>query len=104
MKSIYTLIFLSILFYACGQTNSSDQPATIHKDSLDIPSKIKMVSESEEGEAMIISGTIYLADGKTPAKNAVLSVWQTDAKGSYINKDSGAKQTHPRIRGRMKTG
>jgi protocatechuate 3,4-dioxygenase, beta subunit len=106
MKSLYPIIvfFQSILFYACGQTVSSNQPATMHKDLLDIPSKIKIVSESEEGEAMIISGTIYLPDGKTPAKDAVLSVWQTDAKGYYFEKGKGASQTKPRIRGRMKTG
>jgi protocatechuate 3,4-dioxygenase beta subunit len=105
MKTIYPLfLFLSVLLNACGQTNQSNQPAAKHKDMTDMPSKIKLVSESEAGETMVISGTIYLPDGKTPAKNAVLSVWQTDAKGYYIEKGSGAKQTQPRIRGRMKTG
>ena len=95
---------MTILVYACGQTNSSNQPATITKDTLNIPSKIKMVADSEPGETMIISGTIYLPDGKAPAKNAILSVWQTDAKGYYIAGGGGAGELHPRIHGRMKTG
>jgi protocatechuate 3,4-dioxygenase beta subunit len=105
MKTLYpTIFFLTILVYACGQTNSSNQPATITKDTLNIPSKIKMVADSEPGETMIISGTIYLPDGKAPAKNAILSVWQTDAKGYYIAGGGGAGELHPRIHGRMKTG
>jgi len=105
MKTLYPTIFLlTILVYACGQTNSSNQPATITKDTLNIPSKIKMVADSEPGETMIISGTIYLPDGKAPAKNAILSVWQTDAKGYYIAGGGGAGELHPRIHGRMKTG
>lgn len=105
MKIIYPIIFLlAILGYACGQTTSSNQPATIAKDTPNIPSKIKMIADSEPGETMIISGTIYLPDGKTPAKDAILSVWQTDAKGYYIAGGGGAGELHPRIHGRMKTG
>jgi protocatechuate 3,4-dioxygenase beta subunit len=105
MKNLYTLVcFLSILVCACGQTSHSSQPATITKDTLDLQSKIKLVADSEPGETMIISGTIYLPDGKTPAKDAILSVWQTDAKGYYIAGGGGAGELHPRIHGRMKTG
>jgi protocatechuate 3,4-dioxygenase beta subunit len=105
MKTIYsTIFFLAILVHACGQTNRPNQPATITKDTPGIPSKIKMVADSEPGETMIISGTIYLPDGKAPAKNAILSVWQTDAKGYYIAGGGGAGELHPRIHGRMKTG
>ena len=49
---------------------------------------------------MIISGTIYLPDGKTPAKDIVLSVWHTDANGYYIE----GGEAYPRLHGRMKTG
>ena len=105
MKTIYLItFFLTILIYACGQTTNSNQQTTIAKDTLNIPSKIKMVADSEPGETMIISGTIYLPDGKTPAKDAILSVWQTDAKGYYIAGGGGAGELHPRIHGRMKTG
>jgi len=62
-----------------------------------------MVTDSEPGEPMIISGVVYLPDGKTPAKGAILSVWHTDAKGFYITGGGGAGELHPRIHGRMKT-
>jgi protocatechuate 3,4-dioxygenase beta subunit len=95
---------MTILVSACGQTISVSQPVAITKDTLNISSKIKMVADSESGETMIISGTIYLPNGKTPAKDAILSVWQTDAKGYYIPSGGGAGELHPRIHGRMETG
>jgi protocatechuate 3,4-dioxygenase beta subunit len=72
-------------------------------DTIELPSKIKVTPADEPGEPMIISGTIYLPDGKTPAKGAVLSVWQTDAKGYYIEGGGGAGELHPRLHGRMRT-
>lgn len=105
MKNIYLItLLLIILFGSCGQTSHPDQVATISKDTLGPPSKIKLVGDSEPGETMIISGTIYLPDGKTPAQGAILSVWQTDAKGYYIAGGGGAGELHPRIHGRIKTG
>lgn len=102
---MYLIIsFFAFLFYSCGQTSNSNNSFTSQKDTLDIPSKIKMVPDSEPGERMIISGTIYLSDGKTPAKDAILSVWHTDAKGYYIEGGGGAGELHPRIHGRIKTG
>jgi len=52
---------------------------------------------------MIISRTIYLPDGKTPARGAILALWHTDAKGNYIESGGGAGEDHPRIHGRLKT-
>ena len=105
MKNMYLIVsFLAFLFCGCGQTGNSNNFATINKDTLDIPSKIKMVTGRGPGEPMIISGTIYLSDGKTPAKDAILSVWHTDTKGYYIEGGGGAGELHPRIHGRMKTG
>ncbi len=104
MKSMYLIIsFLTFLFCGCGQTTNKKNFTTTN-DTLNIPSKIIMVSDSEPGEPMIISGTIYLSDRKTPAKGAILSVWHTDTKGYYIEGGGGAGEEHPRIHGRMKTG
>lgn len=103
MKRIYLIIsFLNFLFCGCGQTTNKKNFTTTN-DTLGIPSRIKMVIDSEPGEPMIISGTIYLSDGKTPAKGAILSVWHTDTKGYYIEGGGGAGEEHPRIHGRMKT-
>ncbi len=55
----------------------------------------------EPGERMIMSGTIFQADGKTPAAGIVLYVYHTDATGYYSKDDD---PYNPRLRGWMKTG
>jgi protocatechuate 3,4-dioxygenase beta subunit len=52
-----------------------------------------------------ISGTVYESDGKTPASNIILYVYQTDDKGKYpLKMDSkGWERRHGYLRGWMKT-
>jgi hypothetical protein len=50
-KSVLTIILpLTIFFISCGQTTNSNVVAAIKNDTLNIPSKIKMVTDSEPGE------------------------------------------------------
>ena len=57
-------------------------------------------SSNEPGEPMIISGTIYTPDGRTPKPGITLSVYQTDASGVYSTK-SGEDQRNTRLNGKM---
>ena len=104
----YSLLPLLFVLATLGGTRAQSinlkKSSKNNTDTLDIASKIKMVAESEPGEPLIISGTIYLPDRKTPAKGAILSVWHTDTKGYYIEGGGGAGEEHPRLHGRMKTG
>jgi protocatechuate 3,4-dioxygenase beta subunit len=36
-----------------------------------------------EGTPLVVSGTVYEADCRTPAAGAVINAWQTDARGVY---------------------
>jgi len=63
--------------------------------------KTSIVSKSEPGEPLIISGTIYAPDGKTPMEDATLWVYQTDATGVYSASGGGNRYT--RIHGQMRT-
>ncbi len=96
-------LFWLFLFCSCRQTNASVDFLE-NSDTLDFSSKIVLVKEGEPGEKMVISGTVYLPDRKTPAKGAILAVWQTDANGLYYNKGKEGPEDNPRIRGRVKTG
>jgi protocatechuate 3,4-dioxygenase beta subunit len=43
--------------------------------------RVKIVSDQEPGEPLIVSGTIYSPDGKQPLPGITLYVYQTDATG-----------------------
>ena len=59
----------------------------------------------EKGPKLMISGTVFQQDGKTPAPNVVLYVYHTDQAGKYrvIGEEKGWGLRHGSIRGWMKT-
>jgi protocatechuate 3,4-dioxygenase beta subunit len=63
----------------------------------------QITDKKEPGEPMIITGTIFGLDGKTPLKSASLSVYHTDARGNYSPSVGGDNRT-TRLRGKMLTG
>lgn len=65
--------------------------------------RARLTSDAEAGEALVVSGTIYGADGKTPLEGATLFVYHTDARGLYADV-SGEPRAVARLRGRMLTG
>lgn len=74
-----------------------------------MPTNMKAVDTSagwtEQGQKLIITGTVYKLDGKTPAPNVIIYYWQTDNNGYYSPKqgmDVKAKK-HGHIRGWIKT-
>ena len=62
-------------------------------------------SKEKSGEKLIVSGTIYLPDGKTPAKDVIVYVHHTNNKGIYPKKgnEKGNGKYHGYLRGWMKT-
>lgn len=77
----------------CPQEHS----ATPKKDSW----RVSLVDKNEPGEPLIVSGTVYDQDGKTPLEGVSIHVYQTDAKGYYSREGRGS--SNPRIRGWMRT-
>ena len=59
----------------------------------------------EVGAKISISGIVYKADGRTPAKDVVLYVYHTDQKGLYATRgiETGWGKRHGYIRGWVKT-
>lgn len=64
------------------------------------PSRVTIVTETEAGEPMIISG--HVTDGARPIKSASVFVYHTDAEGYYANHrfDNGDEA---RLHGAMRT-
>ncbi len=68
--------------------------------------RISLAREGEPGEPLILRGTVYRADGRTPAPGIVLYVHQTNAAGAYAGGSSESEwsRMHGRLRGWLKTG
>lgn len=62
-------------------------------------------SKEEPGDKLIISGTVYFPDGKTPAKDVIVYVHHTNNKGVYPKRgnEKGNGKYHGYLRGWMKT-
>jgi protocatechuate 3,4-dioxygenase beta subunit len=70
-----------------------------------VPS-LQLAGTDEPGERLLLQGTIFKPDGRTPAPNVVVYFHQTNAAGRYA---AGSDQTewgrrHGRLRGWLKTG
>lgn len=50
--------------------------------------KTVLASENIMGERIIVTGTVYKPDGKTPAEGITVYVYQTDANGVYGKGDN----------------
>jgi len=112
-------IFLLLLFIACdGQTNKiikrSNKIVGGGCDGCELmyigmPAKISSVETSpgwnEPGQKLIVTGTVFQLDGKTPAPDVVIYYWQTDYTGHYTPTDDMDERTkrHGHIRGWVKT-
>lgn len=62
--------------------------------------------EGEPGEKLIISGTVFLPNGKTPAQGIIVYVYHTNIDGIYPKNgdEEGNGKYHGYLRGWMKTG
>lgn len=84
----------------CNRAQSLSRSVTPGQPE-NVPWKTTIVSDKEPGEPLIVSGTIYAPDGRTPLEGINLFVYQTDATGVYST--SGGDNRNTRIHGLMCT-
>jgi len=119
MKIYFGLLFLILITLSCnGQTEKNRErsvggPCEDCEAALDykilsiIPSAIDtLVGFSKTEPKIKITGTVFKADGKTPAKNILLYVYHTSRNGVYEPSENpiGWEKRHGQFRGWMKTG
>lgn len=75
---------------AAGLANGA---ATASSDA----AETRLVAASEPGKPLVVSGTIYAADGVTPARSVRLFLYHTDAEGYYSRPRDNPRDA--RIRG-----
>lgn len=73
---------------ACAQSNDSSW-------------RIVIATAEEPGEPMIVTGTVYAADGKTPLAGMEVYVYHTDSEGYY--RKGTTSSSNPRLKGTMRT-
>jgi len=113
MKTPIALTLLTLTI-ACAQPNKQDRQVgtpcedcelMFHGMPTNISASTLLAPADEPGEKMIITGTIYKADGKTPASDVILYMYHTDAKGIYSpSSNQKHAQRHGHLRGWIKTG
>ena len=128
MTTIFNMIFLGLLsltFLSCGQTTSQRQvnqnnnhlqidscnnpDADISCCFINMPSSLTSImaitQRDEPGDKLIISGTIFKSDGKTPYPNVILYAYHTDSKGYYSKNgtETGVQKWHGRLHGWCRT-
>ena len=99
---IFLLIFTSLLLSCNGQTTPNSKN-TAEKSGIiggpfengeflyiGMPENIKSIDTSagwtQKGQKLLVTGTIYKLDGKTPAPNVILYYYHTDINGVYAGK------------------
>lgn len=118
---ICELLLACILFGSCGAQPGPKKITVSNRlvgggcDGCELmyigmPDKIDSIDTSpgwnEKGQKLIVTGTVFQLDGKTPAKDVIIYYWQTDNDGYYSPRDgmdTRAKR-HGHIRGWVKTG
>jgi len=63
--------------------------------------KITIPTKEEPGEPLIVAGTVYAPDGKTPATGVSVYVYHTDVEGYYRKGNNSS--SNPRLKGMMVT-
>ncbi|HRH43863.1 MAG TPA: hypothetical protein PKY82_19685 [Pyrinomonadaceae bacterium] len=66
----------------------------------DVSWRTVLSKDSDTGEKLLISGTVFEADGKTPAPNVLIYFYHTDIEGYY---GRNGEPRHGRYRGWMLT-
>jgi protocatechuate 3,4-dioxygenase beta subunit len=67
----------------------------------DVSETVMLAPKGEPGERLVITGTVYKSDGKTPYPGLVMYLYQTEASGVYNNTDNSWMR--PRLHGWVKT-
>jgi protocatechuate 3,4-dioxygenase beta subunit len=75
---------------------------------VDMPSEINFIDTSDgwsvmDVQKLLITGTVYKIDGKTPAPNVILYYWHTNQNGLYTSTKSSKAEVHGDLRGWIKT-
>lgn len=108
-----TSFFLAAaLTFAAASAPAQDPPSDERLLLRDVPADVgpvaKIAADSAPGERLLIRGTVYRADGMTPAAGTLIYFYQTNATGTYEKRGDEDRSSfawwHGFTRGFAKTG
>lgn len=87
-----------------GDAKQTSAAGQVWAGAADAPDQLSwrttVAPATEPGEPLVMTGTIYEADGRTPARGILLYVYHTDATGYY----NQPNRLPARLRGWLRTG
>lgn len=108
MKGIRLISVLGLLGLsaACGGAQPLDCEWCGTAEAPDsISWSTQIAPENESGERLVVTGYVFMADGKTPAPDVLIYAYHTNAEGVYPKRgdETGNGRRHGYLRGWMKT-
>jgi len=70
------------------------------------PLRSRLAGSDEPGDRLVVSGTVYSSDCRTPLPGALIEVWQANSAGLYDTTEPGnfTQPTTFHLRGLLRTG
>ncbi|HEX8473319.1 MAG TPA: hypothetical protein VF666_04760 [Pyrinomonadaceae bacterium] len=106
-RATFTLAGVAALHVGAGGCANNSRAVALSDAPVNSPNstdwKITLVSHDEPGLPLIVSGTIYAHDGKTPLEGVRLYVYHTDARGIYSEQPNSGGLPNARLKGWMLT-
>ncbi len=87
------------LLPSCEWCGAAEAPASLSATA-------RLTGAQEPGERLVVTGTVFEADGRTPAVGVLLYAYQTDTTGHYPMRgnETGNARRHGALRGWLRTG
>lgn len=110
------IFVISLLLFSCARSQQQSEPrliggpcegceAVLEYGDRDLNAVDTLPEFTSAENKLIVKGTIYESDGKTPAENIILYIHHTNAEGIYPTKgnEEGWAKRHGYLRGWIKT-
>lgn len=108
------MLLVAAFVFGCSAPSGNAEPVRetdcqwcgSHEAPAKLASEARLAPSGEEGEPLVVTGTVYRADGKTPASGILLYAYHANLRGDYPKRgdEAGQARRHGYLRGWMRTG